>query len=208
MFFPPWCGTLEIKHTRLRKVCEALCGTAPGCAEVGLVAALAPEGWRVPTGFGCTCEWQCAPSWVGGGPTCVMLSSASLPEVESEATALLCEGTGTQWHTEALQWVVRRLSCLDRVWLLAGAIPGHGAAPLGALCIPLPGALLITTGPNQGSCLVWICCLSLCCRSFPLLCKDGYYVKQLFRLRLSVCVAALLKRNFREFVQCRCVVHC
>lgn len=44
MFFPPWCGTLEIKHTCLRKVCEALCGTAPGCAEVGLVAALAPGG--------------------------------------------------------------------------------------------------------------------------------------------------------------------
>lgn len=163
--------------------CSRMCwGWSGGCSG--------PRGrdGMVPTGFGCTCEWQCAPSWVGGGPTCVMLSSASLPE--------------------ALQWLVRRLSCLDRVWLLAGAIPGHGAAPLGALCIPLPGALLITTGPNQGSCLVWICCLSLCCRSFPLLCKDGYYVKQLFRLRLSVCVAALLKRNFREFVQCRCVVHC
>lgn len=33
-----------IYNTHLRKVCEASCGTGPGCTQVGLVAALVPKG--------------------------------------------------------------------------------------------------------------------------------------------------------------------
>lgn len=43
---------------------------------------------------------------------------------------------------KALWQLVRRPSCQDRVWLLAGAVADHGATPLGALPILLPDALL------------------------------------------------------------------